>query len=114
MKYDIELKTNHNIPEELKNFIENNNSFRIIIDDSLEEFEILKPIEILRAYTEQDDLFDYDIIPFALLDDDYLCIYFINNKISIIYWSTERALESKKHAIFKLFDSYKDFINECK
>jgi hypothetical protein len=65
---------------------------------------------MLEVYKEQIDLFDYDMVPFAYLYDDYLCLYYRDNNISIIYWSSERALESKKLAIFELFTSYKDFI----
>ena len=48
-----------------------------------------------------------------ILDDDYLCLYYQNNGISIIYWSSERALESKNMAIFQLYSSYEDFVKDC-
>ena len=32
---------------------------------------------------------------------------------SIIYWSSERALESKNTAIFQLYSSYEDFVKDC-
>ena len=69
--------------------------------------------EMLEVYKEQENLFDYDVIPFAILDDDYLCLYYQNNGISIIYWSSERALESKNMAIFQLYSSYEDFVKDC-
>ena len=84
----------------------------LVVDGEMTKFIVLSPNEMLEAYKEQEDLFDYNIIPFALLDDDYLCLYYQNNKISIIYWSSERALESKELAIFELYSTYDEFIKE--
>ena len=87
MKYAIEIALNRIIPKEIKS--------------------------IIATQRTLDILFDYDVIPFAILDDDYLCLYYQNNGISIIYWSSERALESKNMAIFQLYSSYEDFVKDC-
>ena len=110
MKYEIEILLNLTIPEEIKKIIEANKEMNITVDGEMNIFKVLSPDEMLEAYKEQKDLFDYNIIPFALLDDDYLCLNYHNQNISIIYWSSERALESKELAIFELYASYDDFI----
>lgn len=73
-------------------------------------FNILSFDEISESYKEQIDLFDCEIIPFASLEDDYLCLYYNNNSISVIYWSNERSLESKEAAIFELYKSCDSFM----
>ena len=112
MKYAIEILLNLIIPEGIKKIIETKKEINLVVDGEMNKFIVLSPDEMLEAYKEQNDLFDYDIIPFALLDDDYLCLYYQNNKISIIYWSSERALESKELAIFELYSAYDEFIKE--
>ena len=113
MKYAIEKVLNVIIPEEIKKIIETNKEMNIIVDEEMNKFIVLSPDEMLEAYKEQKDLFDYNIIPFAFLDDDYLCLNYKNHNISIIYWSSERAMESKELAIFELYSSYDDFIKTC-
>lgn len=113
MKYAIEKLLNIIIPEEIKKIIETNKEINLIVDDEMYNFIILSPDEMLEAYKEQKDLFDYNIIPFAFLEDDYLCLNYKNHKISIIYWSTERAIESKELAMFELYSSYYDFFETC-
>ncbi|WP_026490299.1 SMI1/KNR4 family protein [Butyrivibrio sp. XBB1001] len=113
MKYTIEKLLNVNIPEGIKKIIETNRKMDIIVDGEMNNFIVLSPDEMLEAYKEQKDLFDYNIIPFAFLDDDYLCLNYKNHNISIIYWSSERAMESKELAIFELYSSYDDFIKTC-
>ncbi|SEF63961.1 hypothetical protein SAMN04487934_1023 [Eubacterium ruminantium] len=110
MKYAIEKVLNTIIPEEIKIIIETNKEMNLIVDGEMNNFIVLSPDEMLEAYNEQRDLFDYSIIPFAFFEDDYLCLYYKNHNISIIYWSTERAIESKKLAMFELYSSYDDFI----
>lgn len=110
MKYVIENLLNITIPEEIKEIIEKHDEINLVVDGEMNRIIILSPDEILDAYKEQEDLFDYDIIPFASLDDDYLCLNYKNNNIAIIYWSSERAMESKKMAVFELYSSYDDFI----
>ncbi len=111
MKYRIEKALNVIIPEGIKKIIETNKEINILVDGEMNNFIVLSPDEMLEAYKEQKDLFDYNIIPFALLDDDYLCLNYQNNIISIVYWSSERAVESKNLAIFELYSSYDDLIN---
>ena len=113
MKYTIEKVLNVIIPEGIKKIIETNKEMDIIVDGEMNNFIVLSPDEMLEAYKEQKDLFDYNIIPFAFLDDDYLCLNYNNYNISIIYWSSERAMESKELAIFELYSSYDDFLKEC-
>lgn len=110
MKYEIEKVLNAVIPEEIKKIIETNKEINILVDGEMNNFIVLTPDEMLEAYKEQIDLFGYNIIPFAFLDDDYLCLNYNDNNISIIYWSSERALESKKLAVFELYSSYDDFV----
>lgn len=110
MIYAIEKVLNISIPEEIKQIIESNKEMNLIVDGEMNNFIILSPDEMLEAYKEQKDLFDYNIIPFAFLDDDYLCLNYKNHKISIIYWSTERAMESKTLGILELYSSYDDFL----
>lgn len=112
MQYQIESKLKAVIPKELKIIIETKKVLKIDIDGQMEEFVLLSPEEMMDAYNEQEDLFDIDIIPFAVLDDDFLCLKYNDNKISIIYWSSERALEEKRLAIFEIFMSYEDFIKQ--
>ena len=111
MKYEIEEKINQTIPSEIKRIIETNDKLTITVDDEMEECIILSQNQIVEAYDEWQDLFDYSIIPFASIEDDYICLYYKNRDISIIYWSTERALEAKELAIFELYSSYNDFLN---
>ena len=99
MKYVIEKVLNVIIPEKIKKIIETNKEMNILVDGEMNNFIILSPDEMLEAYKEQKELFDYNIIPFAFLDDDYLCLNYKNHSISIIYWSSERAMESKELAI---------------
>ncbi len=113
MKYEIEKVLNTIIPERIKKIIETNKEINIKVDGETNNFIVLSPNEMLEAYNEQKDLFDYNIIPFALLDDDYLCLNYQNHNISIIYWSSERTMESKELAIFELYSSYEDFIKTC-
>lgn len=100
MKYAIEIALNRIIPKEIKSIIATQRTLDILIDGVTENFVVIPMDEMLEVYKEQENLFDYDVIPFAILDDDYLCLYYQNNEISIIYWSSERALESKNMAIF--------------
>ena len=113
MKYEIEKVLNTIIPERIKKIIETNKEISIKVDGETNDFIVLSPNEMLEAYNEQKDLFDYNIIPFAFLEDDYLCLNYQNHNISIIYWSSERAMESKELAIFELYSSYDDFIKTC-
>lgn len=113
MKNAIEITLNRIIPKEIKSIIATRRTVNILIDGKLENFVIIPMDEMLEVYKEQENLFDYDVIPFAILDDDYLCLYYQNNEISIIYWSSERALESKDIAIFPIYSSYEDFIKDC-
>ena len=105
MKYAIEKVLNLTIPEGIKKIIETNKELNISVDGEKENFIVLSPDEMLEAYKEQEDLFGYDFIPFAFLDDDYLCLNYNNHNISVIYWSTERAIESKELAIFEVYSS---------
>ena len=113
MKYAIEIALNRIIPKEIKSIIATQRILDILIDGVTENFVVIPMDEMLEVYKEQENLFDYDVIPFAILDDDYLCLYYRNNGISIIYWSSERALESKNMAIFQLYSSYEDFVKDC-
>ena len=113
MKYAIEIALNRIIPKEIKSIIATQRTLDILIDGVTENFVVIPMDEMLEVYKEQENLFDYDVIPFAILDDDYLCLYYQNNEISIIYWSSERALESKNMAIFQLYSSYEDFVKDC-
>ena len=113
MKYAIEIALNRIIPKEIKSIIATQRILDILIDGVTENFVVIPMDEMLEVYKEQENLFDYDVIPFAILDDDYLCLYYQNNEISIIYWSSERALESKNMAIFQLYSSYEDFVKDC-
>lgn len=113
MRYTIEKYVNKSIPEEIKTLIETKKNLNILLDNIMENFVVLSSDEILEAYNEQEDLFDYNIIPLASLDDDFLCLYYRNNNISIIYWSTERAFELKEMAIFELYSSWEEFVKEC-
>ena len=113
MKYAIEIALNRIIPKEIKSIIATQRTLDILIDGVAENFVVIPMDEMLEVYKEQENLFDYDVIPFAILDDDYLCLYYQNNGISIIYWSSERALESKNMAIFQLYSSYEDFVKDC-
>ena len=113
MKYAIEIALNRIIPKEIKSIIATQRTLDILIDGVTENFVVIPMDEMLEVYKEQENLFDYDVIPFAILDDDYLCLYYQNNEISIIYWSSERALESKNMAIFQLYSSYEDFVTDC-
>ena len=112
MKYEIEQLLNIIIPEQIKRIIESQEQFKILIDGHYESFKSISINELLAVYKEQENLFDYDIIPFAFLDDDFLCLYYKKDIISIIYWSSERALESKSMAIFEIYYSYEDFLHD--
>lgn len=109
MEYAIEKVMNRIIPEDVKTIIEDNRTIKVMVDGEREEFVVLSPDEMLNAYEEQKDLFDYDIMPIAYLDDDYLCLRYKDHNISIIYWSSERAMEEKRLAIFELNESYRCF-----
>lgn len=113
MKYAIEIALNRIIPKEIKSIIATQRTLDILIDGVTENFVVIPMDEILEVYKEQENLFDYDVIPFAILDDDYLCLYYQKNGISIIYWSSERALESRKMAIFQIYSSYEEFVKDC-
>ena len=86
MKYAIEIALNRIIPKEIKSIIATQRTLDILIDGVTENFVVIPMDEMLEVYKEQENLFDYDVIPFAILDDDYLCLYYQNNGISIIYW----------------------------
>ena len=113
MKYAIEIALNRIIPKEIKSIIATQRTVDILIDGVTENFVVIPMDEMLEVYKEQENLFDYDVIPFAILDDDYLCLYYQKNGISIIYWSSERALESRKMAIFQIYSSYEEFVKDC-
>lgn len=114
MKYEIEKLLNICIPEQIKAIIELNNDLIVFMDEQKEIFKVISVDKLLEVYKEQEELFGYKIVPFAFLDDDYLCLFYKKSSISIIYWSTERALESKEMAIFELYSSYEDFIKQLK
>ena len=113
MKYAIEIALNRIIPKEIKSIIATQRTLDILIYGVTENFVVIPMDEMLEVYKEQENLFDYDVIPFAILDDDYLCLYYQKNGISIIYWSSERALESRKMAIFQIYSSYEEFVKDC-
>ena len=112
MEYAIEKVMNRIIPEDVKTIIEDNRTIKVMVDGEREEFVVLSPDEMLNAYEEQKDLFDYDIMPIAYLDDDYLCLRYNDHNISIIYWNSERAMEEKSLAIFELYESYRCFMRQ--
>ena len=76
MKYAIEIALNRIIPKEIKSIIATQRTLDILIDGVTENFVVIPMDEILEVYKEQENLFDYDVIPFAILDDDYLCLYY--------------------------------------
>lgn len=96
---------------EIKNFILKNSSFWFELDGKLEHFVVMGIDEIMHTYNKHYDLFGYDIIPFASLDDDFLCIQ-RNSSIKIVYWSTERALESREMAISYVNSNINDFLRK--
>ena len=79
MKYAIEIALNRIIPKEIKSIIATQRTLDILIDGVMENFVVIPMDEMLEVYKEQENLFDYDVIPFAILDDDYLCLYYQNN-----------------------------------
>ena len=81
MKYAIEIALNRIIPKEIKSIIATQRILDILIDGVTENFVVIPMDEMLEVYKEQENLFDYDVIPFAILDDDYLCLYYQNNGI---------------------------------
>ena len=120
MKYDIEKALNISIPEEIKKIIEIKKELSIMVDGELSKFIVLSPDEVMEAYKEQCDLFGYDFVEnnkekaiWAIYFDDYLCLNYKNCDISVVYWSTERATESKTLAVFELYSSYEDFAKDC-
>lgn len=113
MKYDVEKALNITIPEEIKKIIETKKELNITVDGELSKFIVLSPDEMMEAYKEQSDLFGYDFVPFAFIDDDYLCLNYKNCDIPVVYWNTERATESKTLAVFELYSSYEDFAKDC-
>ena len=74
MKYAIEIALNRIIPKEIKSIIATQRTLDILIDGVTENFVVIPMDEMLEVYKEQENLFDYDVIPFAILDDDYLCL----------------------------------------
>ena len=110
----IEKMTNNKIPAEIKNLIRNTKFLTIPIDGYYEEITIPSDVEIIEMFEEQKNLFGYDIVPFAILDDDFICIHFKGERVTVIYWSSELALESTQMAIFELFPSIENFMNEIK
>lgn len=72
MKYAIEIALNRIIPKEIKSIIATQRILDILIDGVTENFVVIPMDEMLEVYKEQENLFDYDVIPFAILDDDYL------------------------------------------
>ena len=83
MKYAIEIALNRIIPKEIKSIIATQRALDILIDGVTENFVVIPMDEMLEVYKEQENLFDYDVIPFAILDDDYLCLYYQN--LSLIH-----------------------------
>lgn len=79
------------------------------MDGINEEFSNLSLNKMFEYYLEQQDLFGYNIVPFAIDLDDFLCIYFDEPEVSIIYWSSERAIESRDMAMFKVCDNIGSF-----
>ncbi len=71
MKYAIEIALNRIIPKEIKSIIATQRTLDILIDGVTENFVVIPMDEMLEVYKEQENLFDYDVIPFAILDDDY-------------------------------------------
>ena len=69
MKYAIEIALNRIIPKEIKSIIATQRTLDILIDGVTENFVVIPMDEMLEVYKEQENLFDYDVIPFAILDD---------------------------------------------
>ena len=109
MNYAIGKITNKILPQNLITYLNKYREFDIVVDGTIEKFDVLSMDAIYEHYLLQRDLFGYDIIPFAINDDDYLCVQFKNEKVIVIYWSTERALESRNMAIFALYESFDQF-----
>ena len=109
MQYDIEKMINKSLPQALVQFLDKFKVFYTEIDGILEEFHSLEINEMLVHYEEQRDIFCYDIIPFAMTDDDYLCLNYKDNEIAVVYWSSERAMESRKMAVFEIYNTLTDF-----
>ena len=68
MKYAIEIALNRIIPKEIKSIIATQRTLDILIDGVTENFVVIPMDEMLEVYKEQENLFDYDVIPFAILD----------------------------------------------
>ena len=67
MKYAIEIALNRIIPKEIKSIIATQRTLDILIDGVTENFVVIPMDEMLEVYKEQENLFDYDVIPFAIL-----------------------------------------------
>lgn len=102
---------NRRIPTEIINIVKKYKSITIKIDNMEEKFDIIESREILKHYLEQRELFDYDYLPFAVLDDDYLCLDFNKEKVKIVYWSSERVLEDKNLGIWIIYNSVQQFLD---
>lgn len=57
-------------------------------------------------------MFDYDYLPLAILDDDYLCLHFNNEKVEIVYWSSDRVLEDKSIGILTIYNSIQQLLDD--
>ncbi len=111
--YDFERSIHRRMPHDLMEWMKTHRLYQVWIDNAYQEAIGIAPEEIMEHYEEQRDLFGYDIMPFAMIEDDYLCVRFKENGASdIIYWSSERALESPEMAVFPLYHSIAEFL--CK
>ena len=63
MKYAIEIALNRIIPKEIKSIIATQRTLDILIDGVTENFVVIPMDEMLEVYKEQENLFDYDVIP---------------------------------------------------
>lgn len=113
----IEKRQNIKFPEEYKqlyqsNFKEIDNRLEIHAgDDVFCISKFLTTTEINDILEEYYDFFGYDIVPIAETDDDYICLYYRENrkKPSIVYWNYELALENPEEGILFLYDSMYEF-----
>ena len=106
--YEIERITKHMLPDKIVFFVNNYVEYKIMIDGEIEILTNIKPNEI-NYYYEQRDLFGYDVIPISYINDDFICLFYLDDKIKVIYWSSERALESIDSGVFLLYDNIETF-----
>lgn len=119
----LESKLNIRFPEEFNRFVSTYSNQQKIVIKTLDVDTVIQdflPIEtcvensVYEVYLENSSLMLDGIIPIATTQyDDLICLFYRDsreNEPIVIYWSYELSLEEREEGIFKVANSFSEFL----